>query len=205
MLKLIAKYSFAFLSAGFGLCGIFALAHLYVEDKLGFSSLINDLGSFGSFLSGLGTIVAAAAAAIGVDSWVKQLKYGKYLDIIWAAKVAIRKVHVSETDWYISNYSYLEQPSESGSLDLEAKLKRLKYDFDDLTDKFHHLDQVVVKNQFLWACNGAHHKHLWLKIMLDMEENGLSSKDLPQLSFAFRTNYESLMAKLDEIEEKYSK
>lgn len=204
-MKLIVKYGLGFLCIGFGLCGIFTLAHLYVEDKIGFSSLINDLGSFGSFLSGLGTLVAAAAAAVGVDSWVNQLKCGKYLDIIWAAKVAIRKVHASEMDWYIANYSHLENPIESSQLELEAKLKKLEYDFDELSNEFHQLDQVVVKNQFLWANRASHFKFTWLEILCHMEENKLSSEDLPRLNTAFNDYYNTLMELLEKLEMKYSK
>lgn len=204
-MKLFVKYGFVFLCAGFGLCGLFAFAHLYVEDKVGFSSLISDLGSFGSFLSGLGTIVAAAAAAVGVDSWVNQLKCGKYLDIIWSAKVAIRKVHASEMDWYIANYAYLQNPSESRKSDLETKLKKLEYDFDELSNEFHQLDQVVVKNQFLWANNASHFKYMWLEIKWHMEENELSSTDLPRLNTAFSDYYDALMSQLEEIEDKFGK
>ncbi|MEZ9120898.1 hypothetical protein AB4098_01590 [Vibrio cyclitrophicus] len=204
-MKLIVKYGLGFLCIGFGLCGIFTLAHLYVEDKIGFSSLINDLGSFGSFLSGLGTLVAAAAAAVGVDSWVNQLKCGKYLDIIWAAKVAIRKVHASEMDWYRANYSHLENPIESSQLELEAKLKKLKYDFEELNNEFHQLDQVVVKNQFLWANRASHFKFTWLEILWHMEENKLSSEDLPRLNTAFNDYYDTLMELLEKLEMKYSK
>ncbi|MFQ1801075.1 hypothetical protein ACK36F_01450 [Aeromonas veronii] len=202
-MRIFIKYSFVFLCIGFGLCGLFALIHLQIQDKKGFSSILSDLGALGSFLSGLGTIVAAAAAAIGVDSWINQLKCGKYLDVIWAAKVAIRKVHASEMDWYISNYSYNQTPSELRKIDLDLKLRRLESDFENLSDEFHQLDQVVVKNQFLWANYASLFKSTWLEIKWHMEENGISNKDLPRLNTAFSDYYDFLMEELVLVEEKY--
>jgi len=204
-LKPFVKYSFVFFAAAFGLCGVLTLLHLYVSDREGLSLILADLGAFGSFLSGVGTIIVAVAAAIGVDNWVKQLKFGKYLEVIWSSKVAIRKVHSSEMNWYIANYSYKQNQTRELELDLKDKLSRLQLDFQTLKDSFHQLDQIVIKNQFLWANYASMLEGAWLKIKWHMDENDLNSKDLPKLNTAFSDDYNDLMDKLEAVETRFGK
>ncbi|MCG8328776.1 MAG: hypothetical protein MI974_13880 [Chitinophagales bacterium] len=66
--------------------------------------IMSYLSQIGSFLSGVGTVIAAIAAFYGVNSWIKQLRYGKYLTILWDAKVVIRKIYSLQMDWYIRKY-----------------------------------------------------------------------------------------------------
>jgi hypothetical protein len=204
-LRIFIKYGFIFLSAGFGICGLFALVYLNIKDKKAFSLLLVDIGALGSFLSGLGTILAALVAAIGVNNWIKQLKYGKHLDIIWTSKVAIRKVHTSEMDWYISNYSYLQKPTDEKKEDLDIKLKKLEFDFNELRCECDQLDQIVLRSQFLWANYASKFEATWREIMWHMEENELTSKDLPKLNSAFSNLYNELMTKLEKVESRYEK
>jgi len=172
---------------------------------VGLSLILVALGAFGSFLSGVGTIIAAVAAAIGVDNWVKQLKFGKYLEVIWSSKVAIRKVHSSEMSWYIANYSHKQNPISERELELKSKTKNLELDFQVLKDSFHQLDQIVIKNQFLWANYVSDLEATWLEIKWHMDENSLTSKDLPKLNTAFSEMYNDLMDKLESIEEQFGK
>lgn len=130
------KYGFVFFSFGFGIFGVLTLLHLIITDRNELSLVLTDLGAFGSFLSGIGTIIAAVAAAIGVDNWVKQLTFGKYFEVIWNAKVAIRKVHSSEMDWYIANYSYIHNSTSERESDLTSKSNKLAQDFQFLKDSF---------------------------------------------------------------------
>jgi hypothetical protein len=204
-MKLFIKYGFAFFLTAFGLSGVLVLIHLFVSDQASFSLILADLGAFGSFLSGVGTIIAATAAVIGVDNWVKQLKFGKYLEVIWSSKVAIRKVHSSEMYWYIANYSLKQNPSPECESDLKSKAEKLEFDFQVLKDSFHQLDQIVIKNQFLWANYASQLETTWLKIKWHMEKNSLASKDLPKLNAAFSENYNDLMDKLESIEAQFGK
>jgi hypothetical protein len=204
-MKLFIKYGFAFFLTVFGLSGVLVLIHLFVSDQASFSLILADLGAFGSFLSGVGTIIAATAAVIGVDNWVKQLKFGKYLEVIWSSKVAIRKVHSSEMYWYIANYSLKQNPSSECESDLKSKAEKLEFDFQVLKDSFHQLDQIVIKNQFLWANYASQLETTWLKIKWHMEENSLAGKDLPKLNAAFSENYNDLMDKLESIEAQFGK
>ncbi len=194
-----------FFSTAFGLCGVLTLLHLYVSDRESLSLILADLGAFGSFLSGIGTIIMTVAAVIGVDNWVKQLKFGKYFEVIWSSKVAIRKVHSSEMNWYIANYAYKQNPTSEQKLDLEDKLSRLQRDLQILKDSFHQLDQVVIKNQFLWANNASMLEGAWLKIKWNMDENDINSKDLPKLNTDFSNIYNDLMDKLEAIESGFGK
>lgn len=204
-MRIFIKYGFICVSAGFGICGLLALIYLNVTDKKAFSLLLSNIGDIGSFLSGLGTIFAALVAAIGVNNWIKQLKYGKHLDIIWASKVAIRKVHTSEMDWYIANYSYIQKPTDEKKEDLEIKLQKLEFDFKELKSECDQLDQIVLRSQFLWANYASKFECTWKEIMWHMEENKLSNHDLPKLNSAFSNFYNDLMTKLEDVESQYEK
>ncbi|MEZ8107341.1 hypothetical protein [Vibrio cortegadensis] len=89
--------------------------------------LLSELGSFGSFLSGLGTILAAAVAAYGVDKWVHQLKQGRLLSVIWGTKVQVKKLESSLIDWEALNFY---RPNE----DFEKENKVIS-DITNLTDE----------------------------------------------------------------------
>ncbi len=126
------------------LMGVIVLVSLYVSDKQSFNTLLENLGNFGGFLGGIGTIIAAAAAAIGVDSWLKQLRVGKSIVVIWDVQVALRKVHAAEITWYVYAYQRngnLAEKHEENLLDAIEYLRNLT----------HELDAIVIKNQFEWA------------------------------------------------------
>ena len=124
--------------------GIIVLASIYVTDRQSFDSLLANLGDFGGFLGGVGTIIAAAAAAVGVDSWLKQLRVGKSLVVIWDVQVALRKIHAAEISWYVHAY----QRSEDFNVEeLEEDVIKA---FEVLDNCAHELDAIVVKNQFEW-------------------------------------------------------
>ncbi len=97
-MKLITKYSIAFLFVAWGLMGLLFLSYNFVNDREDLSKILADLSAFGSFLSGIGTIIASIAAAVGVNNWISQLKAGKYLSIIWDAQTSLRKYYSYETD-----------------------------------------------------------------------------------------------------------
>ncbi|HDY7933528.1 TPA: hypothetical protein RQK57_004367 [Vibrio vulnificus] len=125
--------------------GIIVLASIYVKDKQSFNSLLANLGDFGGFLGGVGTVIAAAAAAVGVDNWLKQLRVGKSLVVIWDVQIALRKVHALEISWYVSAY----QRSSDFPVDkLEEEIIKA---FEVLDSCAHHLDAVVVRNHLEWS------------------------------------------------------
>ncbi|MFM5706531.1 hypothetical protein ACET7L_12335 [Aeromonas veronii] len=147
IIKELIKYSVAFLCAAIIIMGVIALISIYQVDQKSFSQTLSDLGSFGSFLSGVAAIIAAGAAAIGVTSWLKQLKFGKYLVCIWDVQVALRKLHAEQIMWYI--YKYQERNEE---VEFVSKLeKELEDSFNDLKIACHSLDSIVVKNGFIWS------------------------------------------------------
>ncbi len=152
-------------------------------------------------------MVAAVAAAIGVDSWMKQLKYGKFLDIIWTAKVELRKVYMAETDWYIAKYANRQNASNVDDLTLKEGI--LELTFNGLLDSFHKLDQIVVKNQFLWANYGSFFRHNWRDIKWHMDANthdeDLHNMKLVNLNRSFSDEYNDLMQQLEELEVQFSK
>ena len=125
--------------------GIIVLVSIYVTDRQSFDSLLANLGDFGGFLGGVGTMIAAAAAAVGVDSWLKQLRVGKSLVVVWDVQVALRKIHAAEISWYVHAY----QRSEDFSVEkLEEDVIKA---FEVLDNCAHELDAIVVKNQFEWS------------------------------------------------------
>ncbi|MUK39917.1 hypothetical protein GNP82_20505 [Aliivibrio fischeri] len=138
---------------------------------------------------------------------MKQLKYGKFLDIIWTAKVELRKVHMAEMDWYMAKYA--NRQNESNAEELSLKESVLELTFNGLLDSFHKLDQIVVKDQFLWANYGSFFKIKWVEIKWHMDasthEEDLHNMELVHLNSSFSDGYNDLMQQLEELEVHFSK
>lgn len=112
--------------------GFLALAILFISyqkniDLLSF--ILQHMGNIGSFLSGVGTIAIFVITASGLNEWEKQLKYGRYLNMIWNGKVKIKSIEYAILDWDVHNFyrpnkdieKELELKSEVNELMIEAK------------------------------------------------------------------------------------
>ena len=209
IIKLIIKYGFVFFLAGFALIGVLTHVSLWVENREQLSSILSDLGNFGAFLSGLGTLVAAAAAAVGVDNWIKQMKYGKYLTIIWDAHVAVREVRSLKISWSIFASMRNEEHSDESHVNLVEAFAKLESCCEQL-------DGIVVRNQSEWSNYCSQWRLNWLRIESYYNENPCPSRDNPQavadehlallkLNKIFDKGYETIVKKLDDLEQIYSK
>ncbi|TXX49931.1 hypothetical protein [Vibrio cholerae] len=138
-------YVLVFLITSFGALGIVTLLELFISDRREFSSLLSDLGNFGGFLSGIGTIIAAAAAAYGIDTWSKQIKIGKHLSHILDTKVLLSKFDNEFYFWCFFNTS--EVFEEQSTKAFEAMNKVLK----QLGDVSLQLDALSSGNQDEWV------------------------------------------------------
>ena len=167
IIKELIKYSVAFLCAAIGTMGGLVLISTFQVDQKAFSQTLSDLGSFGSFLSGIAAIIIAGAAAIGVNSWLKQLKFGKHLVCIWDVQVALHKIHAEQIMWYIYKYQNRSEENE-----LVSKLeKELEDSFNNLKKVCHSLDSIVVKRSFMWSMHISDLYHAWTQIKLHLETN----------------------------------
>lgn len=181
------------------------------------STIINmeNIDKLGSYLSGIGTVVAAAAALYGVNGWIKQLKYGKYLDIIWEAKTNIRKVFLDEMNWYIQKYQGMSVTEVTKTLrdNIEHSEAKLKASHQELLTSFNKIDQIIDKKDFTWANYCSEFKTSWLKIENQLliprhkeaKKNIEADIELARLNEIFQNNYYFLLNELEKLENTYSK
>lgn len=223
-MKKFMKYWFIFLASSLVSAGGVVIMSTFVDDRKAFSQTLSDIGAFGSFLGGVATMVAAVAAVIGVNSWIDQIKLGPYLNYIWGAKVSLRKINSQNMNWYVFKYNF-RQPSNipDDKRDkiirlIDESRKQLEIDFAILEDQFNHIDQIIDKNDYLWANKCSLYKLSWQKIdeylskhpKPDMTKNSLDdiladNIELARLNSDFHDGYNLLCSQLDELEEKYTK
>ncbi|MEL4204815.1 hypothetical protein C9E85_15895 [Plesiomonas shigelloides] len=179
---------------------------IFNNDK-SFSQTLSDLGAFGSYMSGIGTLIASVAAVIGVENWVRQLKYGKYIDVIWSAKVNLRKVFNAEMDWYI--YKYQSRQVDTLTETVEQKRLKLLSCFDELALSFDMIDQIVERDRFMWSNRESKLRGMWISIDNHMvthsHQDDFMSMELPNLNSNFDAGYNNLLCELELLEEKISK
>lgn len=209
MIKELIKYSVAFFCVAIALMVVLAFISSYLVDQKAFSQTLSDLGSFGSFLSGIAAIIAAGAAALGVTSWLKQLKFGKHLYCIWDVQTALRKINAEEMIWYFHKYGKRNKESE-----FVSKLeKELEDSFNNLKKVCYSLDSVVVKKGFKWTMqiNTLHHSWTQIKIYLETSDkpeghqNILNENStLVPLNSNFRNYMERCSKEIEKLENKYS-
>ncbi|WP_152412272.1 hypothetical protein [Edwardsiella tarda] len=169
---------------------------------------MENLDRLGSYLSGIGTVVAAVAAVYGINGWVKQLTHGKYLDIIWEAKINLRKVYLSKNSWY--GYAKIAATKCNSKLDNEANEYWDKLDSacKSLSTSFSSIDQIIVRDDFKWQ-NQATDLHRLLKdtnnLLKELITSDESEQKLHEKNKLFHCYYNSLLNQLDELEKKHSK
>ncbi|EPH6536720.1 hypothetical protein ACS1UB_004256 [Vibrio vulnificus] len=180
---------------------------LFVTSRTEFSTMMSDLGNFGSFLSGIGTIIAATAAAYGVDTWSKQLKSGKYLAYIWECKALLSQFNNEFYTWHAFYNSEHESLKKQGVKALEA----LNNVLDKLNSHSLHLDALSSKSGEKWVADirGLHMILNEHRVFLESTE--FSTDDIHLHLAAVRTRFESkdlyvskLQSELDELEERWS-
>ncbi|MDE1244217.1 hypothetical protein [Vibrio aestuarianus] len=198
-----------FVLSGFAIAGLLILWTLYIDDLEQFNETLTTLGLFGGFLSGVGTIIAAGAAALGVDSWIKQFKSGKYLVLVWDAQVALRKVHAAETFWYIHAYRRSDDAKDL----LKSKSEELNVALDELDNSAHSLDALVNKNAqtlndvlLIRYVIKRIREYLQNSSMPSTAEEVLhDNEQLVPLNKEFDDAYKQTKDRLDAIENQYSK
>ncbi len=218
-MKLITKYSIAFLLVAWGLMGLLFLSYNFITDRESFSKILADLSAFGSFLSGLGTIIASIAAAVGVNNWISQLKTGKYLSIIWDAQTSLRKYYSYETDLYIHKYQYRFYSNKNDPIALEVfkRIQELELQLSAQTktiqDNIHDIDQLIEKGSFIWSMTSSALETAWFDIKNYLENSNYpqtpidllkESSVLTLLNDSFSQQYEKLCDELLKLESKYT-
>ncbi|WP_370554248.1 hypothetical protein [Edwardsiella tarda] len=165
---------------------------------------MENLDRLGSYLSGIGTVVAAVAAVYGVNGWVKQLTHGKYLDIIWEAKVNLRKVYLSKNSWY--GHAKIAATKFNSKLDEEANEHWYKLDnaCKNLSTSFSSIDQIIVRDDFKWQNQATELHHLlndinnFLKKLIIISDK--PEQELNEKNKLFHCYYDSFLNQLDELE-----
>ncbi|MCX9440011.1 hypothetical protein [Vibrio cholerae] len=125
------------------------------------------ISSIGSVIAGIAASIAAYAAVIGVNGWLKQLRVGKSLVVVWDAQVALRKVHAAEITWYVYTYKRSEDSNEQR--EQEQREQEVEKALEVLNSCAHELDAIVVKNQFEWVNKVMDVRSAWkdIKTYLD--------------------------------------
>lgn len=133
-----------------GLMGLTIIISTAYYDEEKFKTILIFLEKVSSFLGGVGGVVAAIAAYIGVDTWKKQIKFAKHQQLIWECLASVRKVQSRSSLWLAEIIA-----SPNGKKIAEASHSenygKLLAAAEELMEKFDQLDAIVVKNGSEWA------------------------------------------------------
>jgi hypothetical protein len=179
-----------------------------LNDTLGYSYLLNNaafykvvlkdtldyLGAIGGFLAGFGTIIAAGAAAVGVDNWVKQLKSTRVLDAIWDSQEALNKINSQFLFWQMLK-----------NIDTEKNIENIKNIEDMFFDEFLNLGTACCvldalkgqskkpRTQFYWRCRFKYLQKLYTATKESLENQKPTNTK-------FKSCYDNLLIDLDKFE-----
>ena len=129
--------------------GVVVLVSMDQTEKITFNQILGNLSSVGGFLSGVGTLIVTVIAMVGLNTWSKQLKNGKFLTAIWEAKVSICKFDNAFYSWhafYKSDAEELKKLSEKCEAEIHSCL-------NELGDLSHQLDALSSQNKDVWQRN----------------------------------------------------
>ena len=133
---------------------------------------LSNLGAFGGLLSAVCTVILTVVAIIGLNTWSKQLKNGKFLTAIWEEKVSICKLNNKLSSWhafYKSGAEGLKELSEKNETEIHSCLNKL----DDLS---YQLDALSSQNKETWQRNSRA-----LRMRLNDHKQYLDSTDFSNL------------------------
>ena len=192
-----------------GLSGVSILVASAYFDFSNYSGLLTFLSSIGSFLGGIAAIITAITVFIGVNTWKKQIKYGKHIALIWSCMESIRNFQRRNDQWYIYAYAYgTTEAKSSEPMDTERKL--LDASLEELKSHFSSLDKIVVKNEWQWT-NYAGTLHIdithltneFMKYKKQPYDVLKLSQKLGEINTRLKDNLKFIEAELDKLEMQY--
>jgi hypothetical protein len=193
----------------FGFAGISVLIGTAYFEPTKHEYLLSFISALGSSMGGAAGFIAAGAALLGVNTWKKQLKYGKHISLVWRCMESLRNFHQRKMLWYILVYADgTHQHISEEKLNIERKL--LNAELEELSRSFNSLDKIVVKNKWQWAnyvggleiniCNIA-------KTLSEHKENQIGivplNQKLVEINKSLTANIEFLDSELEKLESEY--
>ena len=150
-------------------------------NSLGIDEIISQLATI---VASMGTVTIAIIAYKALNTWKHQLKYGKYLNAIWEAMLALHKLEI--TFYEIGDKRY----------NIEKQL-------DELQQAFVLLDSIVEKNQFEWT-NKYKDIERTINVIQQARSNRRTFSEDDISNYKKLPDYtEKLIHKLRDLEEKY--
>ena len=143
------------IAVALGLLGISVLISEAIYTPERYPHLVNMLTLFTQFFGlAIGVIVAYTAMA-NLNVWNKQLRYGKYLNIIWNANTSLRAVKQDLLTWFSYNKIYLNENFQYANEDEERRFNQFVSDMESslktLIKHFDELDVIVEDSTLNWA------------------------------------------------------
>ncbi|WP_159820895.1 hypothetical protein [Colwellia sp. 20A7] len=195
------------ISVCFGLAGVAVLLSTIQVNNDGLTVIYDTISAITSIISSVATVLALLLAFSGIDTWKKQLKYGKHLSIIWDSKHCLRDLQSSRIKWYIYLYAFGKNELNSNeNLKLEAQI--LEKDLEQLKKSFTALDTIIVKNKWEWSNYAVELNTSFGEISKILKNNQKNPQDLEEKLLKQNNLIDShfiyLETQLEELELQYS-
>ncbi|GAB0112174.1 hypothetical protein PA7559_34440 [Pseudoalteromonas distincta] len=190
--------------------GTVVIVSIEQTENIAFNQILSNLSAVGGFLSGVGTIIVTVIAMMGLNTWSKQLKNGKFLTAIWEAKVLISKFDNEFYSWHAFLKSGIEELREQ-SIKSESEIHFCINKLDDLS---HQLDALSSRNKEKWQCNVRglrmlfnDHKQYIISTdfsSLDVDSHASETKRVLQLFENKKVYIDKLQCELDDLERQWN-
>ncbi|GAB2192062.1 hypothetical protein MAH1_36710 [Sessilibacter sp. MAH1] len=164
------------------------------------------LSALGSFLGGAAGLVAALAAYRGIDAWRSQIKYGKYISVIWSCEEKLREFQLDLMDFQVQ--VAIQRCSSNKDLnEVKKHAEELNAKLPVLEKNFSYIDSVVEKNGHQWS------NYISVDASLKLNEyiakclcrNRAPDLEIAELGEELSNILEWLHRLLDGLEKKYTK
>jgi len=206
--SLIENFAFVLLSILVLILTVIVVVMLVASDNKSVSDILN---SIGSFTSGVGTLLATAAAISGLATWKKQITYGKHLELIWKAQVACQNVFLNVMAYFAASATprptagnVIEAYERTRSMALLSRRSSEQY-LGELVLACQHLDSLVTKTELTWTirANRLNHSFASMANEFDARTPEQNSHNAQYFSDIYNS-LESLKKDLEDLELRYS-
>ena len=198
------------ISICFGLAGVAALLSTLQINNDGYKVLYDTISAISSIISSVVAVFGLLLAISGINTWKKQLRFGKHLSIIWESKQYLRELQSSRFKWYIYLYAFgTNELTSDENLGLEEKI--IEKNLEHLTKSFSALDTIVVKNQWQWVNYAISLKQSISEISKILKDNRKNSQStlpliqkLTEQNKVIDENFKFIETQLERLESEYS-
>lgn len=173
-------YKIGFIICLVMLITVATISSLIISNNHNSNVLTSALSAYGSIFGGTAGLIVAVAAISGLDTWKKQIRHGKYLTLIWEAKVHLRRIEssLSKAKVYLI-FTVTKDSTEKSIEEFRVAERQLKKEIQNASDTCKAIDKLITRNGWLNSNDLGFIEGAWLKYKTDYQESYIELTENP--------------------------